>query len=300
MTSTVVGGGNMVMLRDATSLILRSPHHLQFGTLPGHSLVLTMPTGVSANQVMLVLRESMRPVAATELVDRLGHCGFSAEHAAGVLADLVSAGLLRPVPHTATSVHVTGPAAMSTALLRDLLRRGVTAATVTPGAPAFGRLGPESLVVLAGQLFPPQDVTRRLMAQGVPHLPCGVVDGRVVVGPLVLPGTTPCLTCLDTQLLSEDPEWRLIRAQSPGNVGRPGPGLTDLASSVVAEVVRDALGAGTPTDARHLDGLVDRRFLDPVTLDTSRVTPLALRGCPSCRAAPVRHTAPAVVSGSSG
>lgn len=288
MTSTVVGGDNMVILRDATSLILRSPHHLQFGTLPGHSLVLTMPTGVSANQVMLVLRETMRPVAAGELVTRLGYCGFTAEHAAGVVDDLRTAGLLRPVPATGTTVHVTGPAAMASTVLQDLMRRGVTAAAVTPGAPAFGRLGPSSLVVLAGQLFPPQDVTHRLMVQGVPHLPCGVVDGNVVVGPLVRPGDTPCLTCLDTQLLEEDPDWRLIRAQSPGSVGRPGSGMTEVASAVVADVVRDALGPGMSLSDWTPEGLGTRRFLDPVDLTTSRTLPLRLPGCPSCQAAPAR------------
>lgn len=288
MTSTVVGAGNMVMLRDATALILRSPHHLQFGTLPGRSLVLTVPPGVSANQVMLVLRESMRPVDTTELAERLGHCGFTSEHAVGVLDDLTAAGLLHPAPRTDTPVHVTGPAGMSSAVLQDLLRRGVTATAVTPGAPAFGRLGPDSLVILAGQLFPPQDVTHRLMTQGVPHLPCGVVDGTVVVGPLVRPGDSPCLTCLDTQLLGEDPDWRLIRAQSAGNVGRPGPGLTGVASAVVADIVRDALGTGRALCDWSPGNLEDRKFLDPVSLDVSRTTPLALRGCPACQAAPAR------------
>lgn len=288
MTSTVVGGDNMVILRDATSLILRSPHHLQFGTLPEHSLVLAMPPGVSANQVMLVLRETMRPVAADELVTRLGHCGFTAEHAAGVVDDLKAAGLLRPVPATGSTVHVTGPSAMASTVLQDLMRRGVTAAAVTPGAPAFGRLGPSSLVVLAGQLFPPQDVSHRLMAQGVPHLPCGVIDGRVSVGPLVRPGETPCLTCLDTQLLGEDPEWRLIRAQSPGSVGRPGSGMTEVASAIVADIVRNAVGRGGPLSDWTPEGLDERRFFDPVELATSRMLPVRLPGCPSCRAAPAR------------
>ncbi|MEJ6549472.1 TOMM precursor leader peptide-binding protein [Corynebacterium sp. USCH3] len=292
MTSTVVGGDvgadRMVMLREATSLILRSPHHLQFGTLPGRSLVLEMPAGVSANQVMLVVRESMRPVGSGELAERLGHCGFTHEHAAGVVADLMTAGLLRTVPASDSPVYVTGPSATTGTVLQDLLRRGVTAATVTPGAPAFGRLTPSSLVVLAGQLFPPQDVTHRLMRQGVPHLPCGVVDGQVVVGPLVRPGDTACLTCLDTMLLGEDPDWRLIRAQSPGGSGPTGSGMTGVASAVIAGIVRDALGSGRPLSEWTPDGLDVRRFLDPVRL-TCTDTPVArLPGCPSCRASPAR------------
>lgn len=290
MTSTVLGGASVVMLRDATSLILRSPRHLQFGTVPSHSLVLAVPDGVSANQVMLVLREARRPVESADLATRLGHCGFSPEHADGILDDLRTAGLLRPVPPTgAATVHVTGTTGMSGALLQELMRCGVTAAPVTPGAPAFGRLSGRSLVVLAGQLFPPQDVTHRLMEQGVPHLPCGVLDGQVVIGPLVQPGTTPCLTCIDTQMLAEDPEWRLVRAQAPVGEGRTASSMTGLAATVFAGIVRDILGERTTGGPAAVPAV--RRFLDPVSLDVTEMRPVQVPGCPSCQAA---------LSGSSG
>lgn len=264
-----------VMLREATALILRSPHHLQFGTVPGHSLVLGVPPAVSASQVMLVLREAMRPVCPAELAARLGHCGLSGEHAEGIITDLQNADLLRRLPTTSTTVQVTGTATLAGAVLHNLSRYGIRASPVTPGAPAFGRLGPDSLVVLAGHLFPPQDVTHRLMVQAVPHLPCGVIDGGVVIGPLVLPGDTACLECIDTQLLARDPDWRHIRAQSAGG-GTGSTPMTDLTASLTAGVLRTALGTG------RWDGLRDRRILDPVTLETTRQRVSAVPGCRDC------------------
>lgn len=291
-TSGAGSGANLVMLQEATALTLRSPHHLQFGTVPGQSLVLGVPDGVAASQVMLVLREAMRPVQTADLVARLGYCGLTVEHAAGIIADLENAGLLRRLPTPSAEVTVTGTAVLSAAVLRNLLRSGVSATSVTPGSPAFGRLGPGSPVVLAGHLFPPQDVTHRLMAQGVPHLPCGVVDGTVAVGPLVRPGDTPCLVCIDTQLLAQDPDWRHIRAQSAGGGTGATTSTTELAGALTAGILRDALGSGVPLHERTPDGLGARRFLDPVTLDVTRHRMVSVPGCRGCAAYSNVHQRP--------
>ena len=299
-SETTTGDGRLVMLRESTVLALRTPRHLQFGALPGQSLVLEMPPGVSAAQVMLVLREAHRPVDTGDLATGLGHCGIAAEHAAGILADLVTAGILRPLPAQQVTVRVTGSATMSAAVLQHLRRSGVDAVPVTPGSPSFGGLTAETPVVLAGQLFPPEDVTRRLMENAVPHLPCGVDDGRVVVGPLVLPGTTACLSCIDTRLLSVDPEWRFLRAQSGGvPAGNSTTPLAEMTAALTASLLKDALGDGSPGSPGSLDSpgslshgrqghpgpLASRWFLDPAGMDLSQDTPVRVPGCRSCGAA---------------
>lgn len=52
------------------------------------------------------------------------------------------------------------------------------------------------VVVVTGGLL---DVTRtwRLMGHGIPHLPVAWEGAAVTVGPLVVPGTTACLRCVD-------------------------------------------------------------------------------------------------------
>jgi hypothetical protein len=56
------------------------------------------------------------------------------------------------------------------------------------------------------------------------HLAVSVRDGTVVVGPLVRPGRSPCLNCLDLYRTDLDPDWQAIAAQL--HTG------TDLAESV--------------------------------------------------------------------
>ncbi|MGO1950174.1 MAG: TOMM precursor leader peptide-binding protein [Mycobacteriaceae bacterium] len=282
MTSRVTSAtADRVMLREATALILRPPDHLQFGSIPDRSLILPLPPGVAATQVLLVFREARRPVTVAELEDRLGHCGIDPVHCRGIIADLRSSGLLRPLPEQ-TPVFVTGPTALAGELLHSLMRTGVAAGSVVPGSASFTRIAPESLVVIAGQLFPAPDVTYRLMDQGIPHLPCAVVDGGVVVGPLVRPGRTPCLSCMDGSYLAEDGDWRMVRAQAATGIPPTGSAVTELAAVVTAGVVRDALAAELPLWEATPEGLGTRRFLDPTTLSVEHRVPQFDPGCRAC------------------
>ncbi|MEV6055307.1 TOMM precursor leader peptide-binding protein [Streptomyces sp. NPDC052107] len=58
----------------------------------------------------------------------------------------------------------------------------------------------------------PADV-EPLMASGTPHLYAGVVEGTGVVGPLVLPGESPCAGCLHLDRGDRDPAWPRLTAQ---------------------------------------------------------------------------------------
>lgn len=54
-----------------------------------------------------------------------------------------------------------------------------------------------------------------------PHLPVALERGRTTIGPLVLPGTTPCLSCRDAHERDADGAWPRMHAQL---IGRdPGP-----------------------------------------------------------------------------
>lgn len=52
----------------------------------------------------------------------------------------------------------------------------------------------------------------------VPHLPVAFERQAAVVGPLVFPGRTPCLSCRDAHEQQRDPAWPMLHAQL---VGRP-------------------------------------------------------------------------------
>jgi hypothetical protein len=55
--------------------------------------------------------------------------------------------------------------------------------------------------------------TRPLMRDDVPHVVVLVREIDVVVGPLVRPGLSPCLRCLDLVRSDEDPRWPAVATQ---------------------------------------------------------------------------------------
>lgn len=76
------------------------------------------------------------------------------------------------------------------------------------------------LVVLADSLAPDPRHVAELVAERVAHLPVRLRDGIGVVGPLVLPGRTACLGCLELHRCGRDPQWPLVAAQLVGVQGR--------------------------------------------------------------------------------
>lgn len=61
----------------------------------------------------------------------------------------------------------------------------------------------------------------RYLRDDIPHLPVAFEPGQVTVGPLVVPGRTPCLTCRDSDDTDRDPAWPLLHAQLIGRETGP-------------------------------------------------------------------------------
>jgi hypothetical protein len=80
-----------------------------------------------------------------------------------------------------------------------------------------------------------------LMSDRVPHLAASASEAIGVVGPLVLPGRTACLRCLDHARADKDPAWPLILAQLAAR--QPDPPACDavLATAVAAQAAAQAL-----------------------------------------------------------
>jgi hypothetical protein len=111
--------------------------------------------------------------------------------------------------------------------------------------PLAGMAGPAGtgrhpdLVILA-------DIYRRELAEnlrrdGVPHLAAAASEAIGMVGPLVLPGKTACLRCLDLTRAERDPAWPLILAQLTGGGADPPACDTVLAAAVATQAAAQAL-----------------------------------------------------------
>ena len=97
-----------------------------------------------------------------------------------------------------------------------------------------------SLVILADSHR--RELPAALAKKLVPHLAVSASEAIGVVGPLVLPGRSACLRCLDLTRAERDPAWPLILAQLSAQAGADPPGCdTVLATTVAAQAVAQAL-----------------------------------------------------------
>jgi len=81
------------------------------------------------------------------------------------------------------------------------------------------------------------------LRRDVPHLPVILGDASVAIGPLVDPGRTACLYCLQLHARDADPAWPAIASQL---WGRRSPAETELVASEVAAIVARMVLSGSP------------------------------------------------------
>jgi hypothetical protein len=96
------------------------------------------------------------------------------------------------------------------------------------------------LAILVGR--PSMDLRADLMNRQVPHLAASADEAIGVVGPLVVPGRSACLRCLDLTRTDRDPAWPLILAQLAGRPPEPLACDAPLAAAVAAHAAAQALG----------------------------------------------------------
>jgi hypothetical protein len=90
----------------------------------------------------------------------------------------------------------------------EAVRRSAPDAHLTPLRP-----GAASFAVLAGFSAPAALTALSHASRRLAHLAVTIRDGVVVVGPLVRPGRSPCLNCLDLHRRDRDPAWPTVSAQ---------------------------------------------------------------------------------------
>jgi bacteriocin biosynthesis cyclodehydratase domain-containing protein len=112
------------------------------------------------------------------------------------------------------------------------------------------RVSRATFVVVVGSAAPASLTALSYGSRRLAHLAVCVRDGTVVVGPLVRPGRSPCLNCLDLHRADHDPDWRAVAAQlqTTPDLAEPVTSATALAGvAFAAAEVLAYLDGDTPT-----------------------------------------------------
>lgn len=112
------------------------------------------------------------------------------------------------------------------------------------------------LVVLTDTVLPDPLRVAALLTARVAHLPVRLREGVGVVGPLVLPGRTTCLRCIELHRSTRDPLWPRVAAQLAGCTGEADPACTAATAALGTAQALFALRAGPgrpPTVAATLE-----------------------------------------------
>lgn len=217
------------VLSPQTIAVRRGDHELQFGLADDVAVTVPLPVDVSAGQMLEVLQALDGTAAPADALRACALDGAAGAAAGDVIAELSAAGILTPaVPDepggaaadSSFGVHILGSGDLALRVHGPLQQQGfVVSRSPRPTLdldmfqPPWRRNRAADVVVLADDLVPDPLVVTALHRSRTPHVYMACRDGRVVVGPTVLPGRSTCLRCADLYRADRNPRWPVISAQ---------------------------------------------------------------------------------------
>ncbi|WP_040518165.1 hypothetical protein [Gordonia neofelifaecis] len=213
------------VLLPGTPVLARIDGRIHIGADPRTATVVSLGPGVTVSAVVALLHRLRTPQRYRHLRRQLRSSGLTATRFWQLVDELVESGRAveaDPGTRAPLRVAVAGHGEIAALLLDGLPRDGHRVVACDPRDP-LGDIGRRpALVVVADQPVPDPVVWEPLMAAGVPHLAVHVRDDVGVVGPLVLPGLSSCLRCVELHRTDLDEAWPVIAATLHGVAGAGG------------------------------------------------------------------------------
>ena len=190
-------------IRSGRPLVWRTPQCIQIGIdeprlivdgIPDNAapLIQALRDGISEDGVAVLAKQlRLSPADADEIV-RSCAPAFEPEST--------------PFPVRTT---VLGNSRMSAALCALLEQWGAQSSHVT-SLPLPANPG---VVVLVGEYVADPGWNARVTHTSTPHLPVVFSDLSITAGPVITPGVTPCLACIELWHRDEEPEWLSLGSQ---------------------------------------------------------------------------------------
>lgn len=234
-------------------LLWRTPHSLQFGldrprvvleavSPADERVIAALVTGVSRSGAQMIGRSA-----------GLDDTGLSA------LLRTLEPALELPVPTSApASAVVIGSGETVELVTRLLHKAGIAVLPEQPDAV------PEIAVIVAHFAIEPE-VHGHWLRRDIPHIGVVFSDEVVRIGPIIRPGTGPCLYCLELHHTDSDPSWPAMASQLwQRRSAAESPLVAGEVATIVARMVlsRQAVHRIVPTATIEIDVATGDRSLN--------------------------------------
>ena len=233
--------GMILRLDPTRPLVWRSPFSLQIGVDPVAVVLEEVDDGDA--RVIAALAAG----ATRTALDRSATAAGVRPARVAELLTLVEPALLtgpRTAPRTPAApperVAVRGDADSRRGIARVLAEAGC--AILEGPASASGPAAHAAVLVSHHVADPLEHLS--WLRRDVPHLPVVFGERAVTIGPLVVPGESPCLACLEQQRVDADPAWLAIGSQLWGRRAATESGLTATLAALEALTMLRELSAG--------------------------------------------------------
>lgn len=271
-----------IRIDPTLEFVWRDPGTVQLGVDPPRAVV-PVPSTAEERFLCALRRETSRD-ALTALA---ATTGCRPEVAARILGD-ASPAVVEVLPEPLARVEVHGPGALADTVAELLSGEGVTVArTAAPrGGPVVLPDPPPSLALVVADHVVDPALRAAWARRGTPHLALVVGDGRVRLGPVLVPGEGPCLQCVEYARVDADPAWPALAAQV---WGRPAAPLSPWRLAALASAATRMLVQRLPSTTQEPG--TDQVVFDRDDLSVS-LLPVAPHPRCACRALPGTGSGP--------
>jgi hypothetical protein len=217
----------MIRIDPARPPVWRSATCLQFGVDP---VVLLDDPAPWQERLVRDLERGIPDPGYRGLAAVYGATSTEAERFLRLLAPALTVTGRRP-PRATVQIEAGFSAATAQRVTAALAGSGIDVTVDDAPVPAVP--GGDAVVLLAQHVVEPRRAAA-LMAADRAHLPVVFTADRVEVGPLVTPGLTACLWCVESARRDADPAWPWILAQLIGRPAVDAPPALALEAGVLA------------------------------------------------------------------
>ena len=249
-------------------LVWRSPTSLQLGV--SRAVVVLDKVSVAMERMLSALAGGI-PHAGLAMIGR--SAGLGGDEVEAFLGRIAPALLRAPAPAAGRVVVVTGEGPTAEAVTRLLAAEGFAVRIARTVADAERESC--DIAVAVGHFVLEPVLHGLWLRRDIPHLPVLVSDAGATVGPLVEPGRSACLYCVQLHTTDADPAWPAIASQL---WGRSAAADTPLVASEAAAIAARIIVGWASVGAASASG---RTMLDAATGETTTVpvTPHPACGC---------------------